>query len=161
MLLVVSTERTRSTLSCLVIFATRLFDAVQTHMKLSDASFVYGAMDDAYKTAMEINIFHFSAAKTTAEITELNRLFRKSKSFDEFYKEASKVTEVFNKTWMETEYNTALLVAESASNYWRLKKKAELFPYWQFTAVMDGKTRESHATLHGVILPANDPLWKR
>lgn len=142
-------------------FATRLFDAVQTHMKLADASFVYGAMDDAYKTAMEINIFHFSAAKTVAEITELNRLFRKSKSFDEFYKEASKVTDVFNKTWMETEYDTALLVAESASNYWRLKKQAKLFPYWQYTAVMDGKTRKSHAELHGVILPANDPLWKK
>ncbi len=142
-------------------FTTRLFDAVQTYMKLADASFVYGAMDDAYKTAMEINIFHFSAAKTTAEITELNRLFRKSKSFDEFYNEASKVAEVFNKTWMETEYDTALLVAESASNYWRLKKQSELFPYWQYTAVMDGKTRESHASLHGVTLPANDPLWKK
>ena len=142
-------------------FNARLFEAVQTHLKLSDTAFVYGQMDDAYKTAMEINLFHFSAAKTIAEITELNRLFRQSKSFEEFYKEAIKVTDVFNRRWMETEYETALLVAESASNYWRLRSKSQIFPYWQYTAVMDGRTRESHAALHGIILPANDERWKK
>lgn len=142
-------------------FNAQLFEAVQTHIKLGDISFVYGEMDDAYKTAMEINLFHFSAAKTIAEITELNRIFRESKSFDEFYKKAVKVADVFNKRWMQTEYETALLVAESASNYWRLKKKAEIFPYWQYTAVMDGRTRESHANLHCIILPANDERWRK
>lgn len=142
-------------------FHTRLFNAVQTHLKLADTAFVYGEMDDAYKTAIEINLFHFSAAKTIAEIAELNRLFREAKSFNEFYKEAVKVTDVFNKRWLQTEYETALLVAESASNYWRLKKKAEIFPYWQYTALMDGRTRESHAKLHAIILPANDERWKK
>lgn len=141
-------------------FYSQLFDAVKSHIKLS-GSFVYGQMDDAYKTAMEINLFHFSAAKTIAEITELNRLFREAISFDEFYKEAIKVTDVFNKRWMQTEYQTALLVAESASNYWRLKEKVDIFPYWKYTALMDGRTRESHANIHGVILPANDERWSK
>lgn len=138
-----------------------LFSAVTEHLELADTSFVYGAMDDAYKTAMEINLFHFSAAKTIAEIAELNRIFRESKSFNEFYKEASKVVNIFNKTWMQTEYETALLVAEASSNYWRLKSKSHIFPFWQYTAVMDGRTRESHAGLHGVILPSDDKRWEK
>lgn len=139
----------------------QLFKAVISHIKLSDSSFTYGHMDDAYKTSMDINLFHFSAAKTIAEITELNRLFREATSFDEFYKEAIKVTDVFNKKWMKTEYETAALVAESASNYWRLKKKVDLFPFWQYVAIMDGRTRESHANLHSIILPANDERWSK
>lgn len=139
----------------------KLREAVNEKIKMDDSAFVYGEMDDAYKTAMEINLFHFSAAKTIAEISELNRLFREATSFEEFYREALKVTDIFNRRWMETEYQTALLVAESASNYWRLKKKVDIFPYWQYTAVMDGRTRESHANLHGVILPANDARWKK
>ena len=38
--------------------------------------------DDLFRMAMEQNLFHFSAAKTLAEIQELNRLFRESGNFE-------------------------------------------------------------------------------
>lgn len=130
-------------------------------ISLADTGFTYGARDDAFITSMEINVFHFSAAKTLAELQELNGLFRESNTFEEFYKEALKVTDVFNKTWEKTEYETAVLTAESASNYQRLVGKTKLFPYWEYKTAGDDKVRPEHAELNGLILPANDPRWDK
>lgn len=129
--------------------------------EISLTDFIYSARDDAFITAMEMNVFHFSAAKTLAELQELNRLFRESRSFAEFHKKAQEVTEVFNKRWQKTEYETAVLTAESASNYNRLIGKTTLFPYWEYRTVGDEKVRPEHAALDGLILPANDPRWDK
>lgn len=130
-------------------------------INLADTSFVYGARDDAFITSMEMNVFHFSAAKTLAELQELNSLFRESKSFEDFHKKALQVTDVFNKQWEKTEYQTAVLTAESASNYQRLIGKTNLFPYWEYKTAGDDKVRPEHAELDGLILPANDPRWDK
>ena len=130
-------------------------------VKLADTGFVYGAPDDAFVTAMEMNVFHFSAAKTLAELQELNNLFRESKNFEDFYKKATETTDVFNKQWQKTEYETAVLTAESASNYNRLAQNTKLFPYWEYKTVGDDHVRPEHAELDGLILPANDPRWDK
>ena len=130
-------------------------------VSLADTGFVYGARDDAFITSMEMNVFHFSAAKTLAELQELNSLFRESKSFEDFYKKASGVTDVFNKTWQKTEYDTAVLTAESASNYQHLISNTKLFPFWMYKTVGDDKVRPEHAELDGLILPASDPRWDK
>ena len=129
--------------------------------KVGLVDFVYGAHDEAFITAMETNVFHFSAAKTLAELQELNSLFRESRNFGEFYKEAIRVTDVFNKTWQKTEYDTAVLTAESASNYQRLVKQKKLFPYWEYKTVGDDQVRPEHRKLDGLILPADDPRWDK
>ena len=130
-------------------------------VNLADTEFTYGARDDAFITSMEMNVFHFSAAKTLAELQELNSLFRESGSFEEFHNKALHVTDIFNKTWQKTEYETAVLTAESASNYQRLIGKTRLFPYWEYKTAGDDKVRPEHAELDGLILPANDPRWDK
>ena len=74
---------------------------------------------------------------------------------------ARQVTEVFNKAWAQTEYNTAGLIAESTATYNRLMGQVELFPYWEYRTVGDDHVREEHRKLDGVILPANDVRWKK
>ena len=140
-------------------FAKAVSEGLTRRTELAD--FVYGARDDAFITSMEMNVFHFSAAKTLAELQELNKLFRESASFEEFHKKALDVTEVFNKRWQKTEHETAVLTAESASNYNRLMKQTKLFPYWEYRTVEDDKVRPEHASLRGIILPANDPRWDK
>lgn len=119
----------------------------------------YSIEDDALKTAMEMNLYHFSAAKTLAEIQELNQIFRESSSFAEFEKRARIVCKTFNSTWARTEYDTAYLAAQSASRYQQLIRKAKVFPYWQYRAIHDKHTRPEHMMLDGVVLPAGDKLW--
>jgi SPP1 gp7 family putative phage head morphogenesis protein len=129
---------------------------------LADApGFTYGEDDPALLTAFEQNIFRFSAAKTLAEVQELNSLFRESSSFNDFYRKAKERTEVFNKAWMETEYNTAILTGEAAATYHRLLAQVEIFPYWEYRTVADDHVRREHQLLHGLILPANDPRWNK
>lgn len=121
----------------------------------------YDDLDDAFVTAMEQNLFHFSAAKTLAEIQQLNQEFRKSKSFEEFYRNALLLCSKYNKTWARAERNTAILTAESAANYQRLIKKINLFPFWQYLSAGDEKVRLEHRKLHQVILWAKDPRWDK
>lgn len=96
-----------------------------------------------------------------AQAQELNRLFRQSKDFESFYRSAKLQFEIFNKKWLESEYNTAALTGEAAATYHRLIKQTDLFPYWEYKTVNDDKVRYSHRPLHGLILPANDPRWKK
>ena len=121
----------------------------------------YNAPDDVFKTSLEQNIFHFSAAKTLAEVQALNQALRDSDGYADFRKRAEKITDTFNKTWQQTEYQTAVNCAENASTYRRLKGKTKVFPYWQYRTAGDDKVREEHAALDGLILRHDDPLSER
>lgn len=119
----------------------------------------YKAQNDAFVTAMEVNLFRFSAGKTLSEVQALNEAFRKSKSYDDFEKRAYEITGKYNKRWQRTEYETAVLAAESAVNYRELSRKANIFPYWQYKTVGDDAVRREHADLDGLILHYSDPRW--
>jgi SPP1 gp7 family putative phage head morphogenesis protein len=128
--------------------------------ELSNIGFTYGLDDPALLTAYEMNLFRFAGAKTLAEAKKLNELFRIAKNFEGFYQAASRVTEIFNKEYLQTEYQTAMLTGESAATYSRLMAQAETFPYWEYKTVGDNKVRPEHQALEGLILPFNDPIWK-
>ena len=148
-----------------LFFSREFLNAVQTVFKTdvrnTDTGFAYNAPDDVFRTALETNLYHFSAAKTLAEVQELNRILRQSGSYGEFAREAAKVAKAFNDTWQRTEYDTAVLTAEATANYRRLRNEVDVFPYWEYLTVADGKVREEHRKLHGVILPAKDRRWNK
>lgn len=125
------------------------------------AGFEYNIDDPALLTAFEQNLFRFAGGKDLALIQQLNELFRGAKSFEEFYQLAIKQTEIFNKDWLLTEYNTAVLTGESAATYHRLMAQVDVFPYWKYTTAGDEHVRHTHHLLEGIILPANDPRWKK
>lgn len=122
-------------------------------------SIQYGLQDDAYITAMEANLFRFSAGKTLSEVYELNKAFRESHNYSDFARRAKEITSTYNDKWQRTEYATALNCAQAACNYRELKRKSKLFPYWEYKTVGDSKVRPEHADLDGLILPYNSPKW--
>ena len=119
----------------------------------------YAAQDDAFVTAMEMNLYRFSAGKTLAEVQALNEAFRDSSDYADFEEKAGKIVGKFNRTWQKTEYNTALLCAEQASTYRRLKQQTQLYPYWEYRTVGDNRVRPEHAELEGMVLRENDKRW--
>ena len=143
--------------------ARDLLDAIRTRFKTASpaAQIAYNVPDDVYTAAMEQNLFHFSAAKTLAEVQELNQAFRESKSYADFKNRAAEITDTFNDKWQRTEYRTAVQVAEAASQYRQLRKSAGTLPYWVYRTVGDGQVRPEHAALDGLTLPASDPEWSK
>lgn len=140
-----------------------LLKAVRTPFKgnVNNIDISYTASDDAFLVALEQNIFHFSAAKTLAELQALQDALRNSRSYREFAQKAEGICGKFNGRWQKTEYETAVLTAESASNYRRLMAKNELFPYWKYVTAGDDRVRDEHRALDGVILPFNDKRWDK
>lgn len=119
----------------------------------------YKWQNPAVITAMETNVFHFSAAKTLVEIQSLNEAFRGSASFDEFSAEAKAITGKFNDKWAKTEYITANAMASASANYHSMMADTDIFPYWQYCTAGDTKVRREHALLDGLVLPVR-PMYK-
>lgn len=72
------------------------FKSVPKTLRLAN-QITYNAPDDVFKTSLEQNIFHFSAAKTLAEVQALNQALRDSDGYADFRKRAEKITDTFNK----------------------------------------------------------------
>lgn len=50
--------------------------------------------------------------------------------------------------------------AYAAADYRGKVAHADTFPFWQYRTLHDERVRDSHAALHGLILPWNDPFWE-
>jgi len=61
---------------------------------------------------------------------------------------------------LKTIYQTNLQSAYMAGRYQAMKASADSHPYWQYVAVMDGKTRPSHRAMNGRIFRHDDGLWE-
>lgn len=59
---------------------------------------------------------------------------------------------------LKTIYQTNMQSAYMAGRYKR-QMEADAFPFLQYVAVMDSKTRPSHSLLHGKIWRKDDPVW--
>ena len=60
---------------------------------------------------------------------------------------------------LKTIYQTNLQSAYMAGRQATMEESVETHPYWRYIAVMDGKTRPSHAALNGVVYRHDDPVW--
>lgn len=130
-------------------------------IKLAVIGFEYNYNDPAILTAFEANLFRFAGAKTLYEAQQLNMLFRKAKSFDEFYGQASELLKIHNREWLQTEFNTANAAGESAANYVQLMQQTDTFLYWEYKTVGDDRVRDSHRLLDGIILRFDHPAWQK
>lgn len=103
------------------------------------------------------NIYQFSAAKNVAENTMLQTLAGQAKNYDDFLNDAEQVADIFNKTWLRTEYDVCRRGAVMADGWRSMEENADLYPYWVYRGVMDDVEREEHVALEGLVFRIGDP----
>lgn len=60
---------------------------------------------------------------------------------------------------LRTIYHTNRRTAVMSAKYERMKEAAHTHPYWQYSAILDSRTRPSHSARHGAVYAHDDPFW--
>lgn len=60
---------------------------------------------------------------------------------------------------LKTIYLTNMQSAYMAGRYVQMIEAADTHPYWEYVAINDSRTRESHRLLHGRVYHARDAVW--
>jgi SPP1 gp7 family putative phage head morphogenesis protein len=61
--------------------------------------------------------------------------------------------------YQKTAYYTNMFSALGVQSQTAMRRVTDRFPYWRYSAILDGKTRDSHARMHGVVVRHDDPFW--
>jgi SPP1 gp7 family putative phage head morphogenesis protein len=62
---------------------------------------------------------------------------------------------------VENIYRTNLQTAYSAGRWKQQEETAAFFPYLQYMAILDSRTRQAHAAMHGKVFHREHPVWER
>jgi len=144
--------------------ANQLNKAISTGLVgrgLTTQTFDYDDTRNILKSYLTRNIYHFSAAKSLTELLEFrNLMFNKSTgemlSFTEFRKAIVEKGKLFNETYLQTEYDTAMQSAIMAHKWDTLQSE-----YLEFSTIGDDRVRPEHAALDGLTYPKSHPIWNR
>ncbi|MDR0363771.1 MAG: phage head morphogenesis protein [Bacteroidales bacterium] len=110
------------------------------------------------------NVFQFSSAKCYQELNDITQLLKdengRLREFNDFKEAVEQLDVKYNRTWLETEYNTAVGSATTAARWTEFRKEKKYFPILQYQTVGDDKVRQDHAVLNGVKKHLDNEFWK-
>lgn len=94
-----------------------------------------------------------------------NQLEMVSKLFDadgnlvskaKFMKAVRPIAEIYNKNYLDAEYDTIKAAARSASQWQDFKDRGGMLQYF---TIGDGRVRDEHKVMHGMCADVDDPVW--
>ena len=123
----------------------------------------WGRKNETFVNQFRENTAVFSAFKSHEQTAKMVELMYKAdgsiRSFSDFKKEALKLSQDYNKTWLNTEYNTAIRAARMAVNWLKFQETKHLYPNLEYMPSRAAHPRESHADYYYQIWPIDDPIW--
>ncbi len=140
-----------------------LLKATEKGYKHILSDFAFDSPDYEMLKELQESVYLFSGAKTfqnTLEMSEALVNGDKVLSFSEFKSVAGDIFDRYNKDWLKAEYNTAISSARSAAKWTSIEANKESRPYLMYDAV-DEVACKICRPLNGIILPVDDPFWKR
>ncbi len=96
--------------------------------------------------------------------TALQKGIERGDSFGKFKKECGDIFErrgwTGKRSWrVDNIYRTNIQTAYNVGRYKQLKEEASVFPYWQYDAVNDKRTRPTHLAMDGRVWPQDHAVW--
>ncbi|MBP5455563.1 MAG: hypothetical protein J6Y37_03625 [Paludibacteraceae bacterium] len=81
--------------------------------------------------------------------------------FEEWRRATASIQSHFNRSWLETEYNTAILRAEQAADWKGFERDKDIAPNLTWMPTSSADPREEHAVFwrDALTLPVDDPFW--
>ena len=138
------------------------FRAVVEHTAEIFSSAVPHEVPQEMRDYLEKDVFIFSGLKTHTQLTEA-RSYLKDESgnivpYDRFEQKILKLNELYNRHYLEAEYQFAVHSAQSAANWANLQENTSR--YWlEYRTAGDERVRANHAVLNGICLPKDDDFW--
>ena len=132
----------------------------------------FGKPDNLLFKKMHENIFSFAGFKTYHNLRDINDLLLDEKGklipFSQFkdklrdYKEkALGISDKYNQSWLYSEYQTAVIQGQHATEWKGFEDNADIFPNLTYKTSGDDRVRHSHARLDGVTKPVGDKFWNK
>lgn len=127
----------------------------------------YNEKDADFYSALRHSNEVFSTFKVhTFGVQMASKLFDdkgKLRSFDEWIKATIGISSHQVGSWLETEYNTAILRAHQAADWREFERNRDIFPNlrWMMTTSPDPEDTHKHYWMTGLTLPIDDPFWSK
>jgi SPP1 gp7 family putative phage head morphogenesis protein len=145
-------------------FAKRLFNGVQEGFGQKITDLDYTTPDWNMLTALQRNVWQFSAAKNYTQLRELSNALigddGKLRTYQQFKQAAFEINDKHINQYLKAEYNLAVAGGQMAGKWVDIESNADTLPYLEFDAVIDGQTTELCRSLNGTVLPIDHPFWK-
>lgn len=116
-----------------------------------------GGRDLELLVELRDNIYMFSGAKTYSEVVQMRDFLSDTDNFSDFKKKAMEVYELYNKTWLRTEYDTSIGQAQCAAAWNVFEKNKAVLPNLRYSAI--GDACDICAPLNGIVAPVDAAIW--
>lgn len=140
--------------------AKKLTQGVMDGMKIGSSFKANDAKTQLFESYRH-NIYAFSAAKNLVVMQEYNKQLRdekgKDRNYGQFRNAVTPIDKEFNDNHLKSEFSACVAKSQMGDKWHKLQK----YDMLEFRAVMDNKTRASHAAIDGTILPKDHPFWKK
>jgi SPP1 gp7 family putative phage head morphogenesis protein len=142
----------------------RLNKAVFEGFGGSYAQFDTSTTEGLIMAGFEKNIAVFSGAKTFQQVNDMSNILYSGVNgskipFNEFKAHANEIFDTYNNNWLKTEYNTALSQASAGRQWSDIEAQKDILPLIKYLTVGDGRVRDKHIPLDGVVYPVEHPFW--
>ena len=120
---------------------------------------------DAFADEIRYNNAVFSAFRVHRQQNDIaSRLLDengKLKSFSAWKKEVLPIADHYNKTWLKTEYDTAVIRAHRAAEWKQFEAEADVLPNLEWIETTSPNPGADHKIFWGTIKPINDVFWSQ
>lgn len=140
----------------------QLIDGINSGYGRSISGVKYGSPDHQLLLQYRYNVQVFAAFKNHHNTNELvNALIDENgniRSKSAFKKAAGLVNSKYNKNWISTEYNQAVLAARNGYRWRQIEERSNIFPTVEYVGVADDNQSQICKDLDGGVWKWDDPI---